>query len=87
MKIANKQLLGKFKESLLSILPIFIIVLLLGVTVAPLSFYEIITFCISSLFLVFGLFLFTNGAESSMLLMGESIGSSLARQDEFLFLF
>ncbi len=79
MKVAGKIFLEKLREAAFSILPIFVIVLILGTTVVPLSFHNILTFVLSSFLLVFGLLLFTNGAESSMLLMGTGIGSSLSK--------
>lgn len=84
MKQAVSVFFKKFWEALVTILPIFFVVLILGVTIVPLTVADLIIFFVASLFLVFGMFLFTNGAESSMILMGQGIGSSLSKSRKIL---
>lgn len=74
-----KNILSKLKESVISIIPIVLIVLILGLTISPLSSYDIIKFLISALLLIIGMPLFTVGAESAMHTMGSSIGSHLSK--------
>ncbi len=69
---------SKIKESLGSVLPIALIVLLLSVTITPLSPDHMMLFIIGIAFLVFGMSLFTMGAEMSMLQLGTKIGTTLA---------
>ena len=56
----------KLSESLSSVLPITCIVLLLSVTVAPLSSGILVMFCFGALMLIFGMGLFTLGVDLSM---------------------
>jgi len=70
---------SKFHESLTSILPIAAIVLLLGITIAPLSTSTFLLFLLGVLCLIVGLAIFTMGAEMSMQPLGNKIGSSLAK--------
>ena len=76
----RKQLLIKFKESVFSVLPITIIVLILSFTpLARLDAKSQITFGISALFLIIGITFFNIGADIAMSPMGEQIGSTLAK--------
>ena len=73
-------LLKKIKESMVSVLPVVAIVVLLNLTpLVDFSSKEIITFAISSLFLIFGIGLFNLGADLAMTPMGEHIGSGLTK--------
>ncbi len=67
----------KLFESLKSILPIALIVLALSMTITPLSPANLLLFLIGIVFLVFGMSLFTVGAEMSMQPLGTKIGSSI----------
>jgi len=75
----NSGLLLKIKHSLISLSPIFLLVMILGVTIAPLEGYMLLSFIISSILFMFGMSLFTLGADNSMLPMGNYIGSSLTK--------
>lgn len=73
-------LLKKIKESMISVLPVVAIVILLNLTpLVDFSAQEIITFSISSLFLILGIGLFNLGADLAMTPMGEHIGSGLTK--------
>ena len=75
-----KQLWNKIKESLVSVLPVTLIVVILNFTpLINLSTYEIIVFVISALLLILGISLFNLGADLSMQPMGEQIGSALMK--------
>ena len=69
---------GKIIESLKSVLPIAIIVLLLSFTIVDLSAANLLLFIMGVFFLVIGMSLFTAGAEMSMQPLGQKIGSSVA---------
>ena len=68
----------KLKESLSSVLPIAMIVLLLSLTVTPLSTDNMILFLIGVVFLVAGMSVFTLGAEMSMQQLGAKVGTKMA---------
>lgn len=71
------NLLQKLKETVLSVLPIMALVLLLGLTVAPLGGELIVRFIIGGILLMLGLTLFLQGVDIGILPIGEKIGSSL----------
>ena len=68
----------KIFESLRSVLPIAFIVLLLSVTIVPMPTGDMLLFLIGVVCLVFGMSLFTAGAEMSMQPLGTKIGSTIA---------
>lgn len=69
---------NKIFESLRSVLPIALIVLALSMTIVPLSTGDMILFLIGVVCLVFGMSLFTAGAEMSMQPLGSKIGNTIA---------
>lgn len=69
----------KIIESLTSILPIALIVVLLSVTFTPLDTGTFILFLGGVLLLIVGMGCFTLGADMSMLVIGEKIGSAMTR--------
>ena len=75
----NNVIREKFNESLRSILPIAGIVLLLSVTITPMDPGTLFLFLLGVVCLVFGLSIFTMGAEMSMQPLGAKIGSHLAQ--------
>ena len=83
----NKTFFIKMKESLISVLPVTLIVILLNFTpIVNFSTKEIIVFSISSLLLIFGIGLFSLGADLAMTPMGEYVGSGLTKSKKFLLL-
>ena len=71
------NLLQKFKETISSVLPIMVIVLLLGVTVAPLGADLILRFLVGGVLLIFGLTIFLLGVDIGILPIGERSGAAL----------
>src|SRR5574344_2307920 len=71
------KLLQKFKETLCSVLPIMVIVLLLGITVAPLGMNLTLRFIIGGVLLIFGLTIFLLGVDIGILPIGEQSGAAL----------
>lgn len=67
------------KESFKSVFPIAAIVLLLSMTITPISSSETLLFLMGAVFLVFGMSLFTMGAEMSMQQLGSQIGVSVGK--------
>ena len=76
-----KQLfISKIKESLISVLPVTLIVIILNLTpIIDLGIKEIVTFIVSAMFLILGIGLFTLGADIAMTPMGEYVGSGLTK--------
>lgn len=87
MKAALKTLYDKLKESIISVLPILLIVLIIfGIQFSPLfpkpviSNEQIIIFVCSMITLAVGMALFTLGSEKSMTKVGMYIGSSITKR-------
>nr|MBE6545709.1 DUF1538 domain-containing protein [Oscillospiraceae bacterium] len=68
---------NKFMESLKSVLPIGLIVLALSITIVPISTGDMFLFLVGVVCLVFGMSLFTAGAEMSMQPLGTKIGATV----------
>lgn len=81
-----KELFVKIKESFMSILPIFLMVIFLHFTFAPLNNKMIVSFIIGSLLLMLGMSLFTLGADNAMMPMGNRVGAFISRHKKLMFL-
>ncbi len=68
----------KIMESVKSVLPIALIVFALSMTLVPMKTGDMLLFLIGVVFLIFGMSLFTAGAEMSMQPLGSKIGSTIA---------
>ena len=77
--MGKKLLVEKVYESIAAVLPITAIVLVLSVSIAPLSPGTWTLFFFGALMLIFGMGFFTLGAEMSMIPMGEGIGVLLSK--------
>ena len=76
----SRLFLHKLKESLTSVLPLSLIVVLLNLTpLVNFSAKEIIVFLCASFLLIVGIGLFSLGADLAMTPMGEHVGSGLAK--------
>ena len=71
------NLFQKFKETFFSVFPIMVIVLLLSVTVAPLSLNIIVRFIVGGILVVVGLTFFLLGVDIGILPIGERSGAAL----------
>lgn len=69
----------KLKESFTSVFPIALIVLGLSATFTPLSTGTFLLFLIGVVFLIVGTALFTIGADSSMLQIGQKVGTTITK--------
>lgn len=75
-----KALFLKLKESLISVLPVTVIVLIISFTpLSPLTATEQITFAVSAVFLILGIGLFNLGADLAMTPMGGHVGTGLTK--------
>lgn len=81
-----KDLSGKFRESLFSILPILIIVLVLSFTIVPMGLPALAQFLLCGAMLVVGMTLFSLGSELSMSPIGEMVGARMTQSRSLPFL-
>ena len=79
MRALKKNLIEKIKESLGSVLPVAAVVFLLMVSIVPISGELFFMFFVGTVLLVVGIGLFTLGADTSMIIIGEKIGAKLVR--------
>lgn len=77
LKLYQKNLLEKLKESSGAVLPIIGIVLVLCFSIAPIPNSVLMTFVVGAVLLIIGMIFFTLGAEMAMTPMGERIGTKL----------
>lgn len=75
----NEKLKEKVSESLSSVLPVTGIVLFLSVAVTPLDIGTLALFVVGAVLLIFGMGLFSLGADMSMLPMGGHMGSHITK--------
>ena len=75
----KKHLEEKIRESLSSVLPITAIVLLLSISITPISSGTLVLFLFGALLLVLGMGMFTLGADLAMTPMGEGMGIELSK--------
>ncbi len=84
--MAAKKLMEKCRESLMSVLPIALVVSACSVTFVPVDLGMIAQFFLGAFLLVLGMGLFTMGADMAMLPMGEYMGAGLTRKKNIYFL-
>ena len=75
----NQKLKEKITESLSSVLPVTCIVLILGITIAPIPLDPLMLFLAGAAFLIIGMGFFTLGVDMAMMPIGEKVGAQLAR--------
>lgn len=80
----NEKLKEKVKESLSSVLPITLIVLVLSVTLVPMEIGTLALFLTGAVLLIVGMGFFQLGAEMSMTPLGEGVGKTLAKREKVL---
>ncbi|MCL2036000.1 MAG: DUF1538 domain-containing protein [Oscillospiraceae bacterium] len=75
----RKNLIEKIKESLAAIMPVTLIVLILTVSLVPITGEMFFMFLMGSIFLTLGIGLFTLGVDNSLVIMGEEIGAKITK--------
>ena len=80
----NEKLKEKVKESLSSVLPITLIVLVLSITLVPMEIGTLALFLTGAVLLIFGMGFFQLGAEMSMTPLGEGVGKTLAKREKVI---
>ncbi len=73
------NLLQKLKEAALSVLPISILVIILGLTLGDFSAEVVWRFVISCVFVMVGIALFSLGADMAMMPIGQVVGSTVTK--------
>ena len=73
----RKKLKEKISESLRSVLPITVIVLILSFTLAPMPIGTLMIFLLGAVMLIVGMGFFSLGADIAMMPMGEQMGRKL----------
>lgn len=82
-----KILFSKLKESLISVLPVTVIVLVISFTpLVNLSVTETIAFAVCAVLLILGIGLFNLGADLAMMPMGNHVGEGLTKSKKVLVL-
>ena len=77
--IRRYLLIEKLKESVLSVLPITLIVLIVGLFFIPIDNGLMLAFLLGSILLIFGMSLFSIGSEMAMEQIGNHIGSRITK--------
>ena len=75
----SRALRNKIVESLTSVLPIALIIMVLSATVAPIDAGTFLLFLAGVVLLIIGMGMFTLGADMSMLVIGENIGTAMTK--------
>ena len=74
------NIFAKFKETAVSVIPIMLIVLVLGLTVVPLEKLLLVRFVFGGLLLIVGLTIFLLGVDLGIQPMGERCGAELTKK-------
>ena len=69
----------KMKESLVSVLPIVAIVMILCLTIPPIQTDLMLCFLLGALLVIFGMGMFSLGADISMTPIGNKIGTAMTK--------
>ena len=81
-----KDLWNKLKEAMLSVLPITATIFLLLFFFIPSTAEDKIMLGISAVLLIFGIALFSLGADGSMMTLGSGVGSAISRKNKMWFI-
>ena len=75
----NEKLKEKIRESLSSVLPITMIVLILSMTLVPMEISTLVLFLTGGVLLIVGMGFFQLGAEMAMTPLGQGVGGRLVK--------
>ncbi len=78
------HIFASIKESLTSVLPIALIVLILSASFVPLQAGVLVLFLFGTILLILGMSFFTVGSTISMEPLGDGIGKTLNKNKKFL---
>ncbi|MBQ4073775.1 MAG: DUF1538 domain-containing protein [Clostridia bacterium] len=85
-KATNKKLKEKIHESISSVLPISLMVLVLSAVLVPVEVGTMGLFVVGAVLLIFGMGLFTLGADMAMVPIGNHMGARLTKSKNIWFL-
>lgn len=74
------DLVRKFRETALSVVPLLLIVIVLQLTIAPIGWHAVGSFAIGSILIIVGLSLFLLGTDIGIVPVGQNTGSALVRK-------
>lgn len=80
------NIVAKLKETAVSVMPVMLIVILLGLTVVPLERILLVRFFIGGILLIFGLTIFLLGVDLGIQPMGERCGAELTKKRSLVLL-
>ena len=80
----NEKLKEKIQESLSSVLPITMIVLVLSITLVPMEIGTLALFLTGAVLLIVGMGFFQLGAEMSMTALGQNVGARLIKSKSII---
>lgn len=80
----NRMLMEKISESLRAVLPITAIVLIISITIAPLTPGTLVLFFFGAMLLILGMGLFSLGVDMSMIPMGDGMGVQISKSKRVL---
>ncbi len=80
----RKKLMLTTKEALSAVLPITVIVFLISVIISPMPVGTLVLFLFGAILLIFGMGLFTMGADMALMPMGEDIGVTMTKTKNIL---
>jgi len=86
MKSYFKDFFGKVKESALSVLPFFLIIVTLYLIFLPFNIFAFLSIIIATILMIIGMSLFNVGVDMSTMKMGGYVGSHLSKSRKFSFM-
>ena len=86
MKVYLKNLNEKIKESSISVVPFFVIIMALYLIFLPFNVWAFLGVILATIFMIFGMALFNIGVDMSTMKMGGYVGSHLSKSRKFTFM-
>jgi len=86
MKIYLKEFWEKCKESALSVLPLFVIIVLLYLVFVPFNIITLLSIAVATMLMILGMAMFSVGVDMSTMKMGGYVGSHLSRSRKLSFM-
>jgi len=79
-----QKLGSKFREAFVAVMPVAVILLILGFTVAPIPAGVLLSFLFGAVLVMVGMMFFTLGAETAMTPIGEKVGVKMTQSRNLL---